>query len=263
MVDVVSTVVGFIPAVISVANYIKDVIAAPEEQEQWRKDIEGIIKLENVLKNHRDEADKARNSAREQWYKNFKEAVGGTGSGNGSGTFQGFEKRVTELKKEVEWMHRHKHLSRFMHQNIRTEITQVFQKVQGLVSQLDSFLQHDIFAVSVDTNEKVTDTNVKVTRNTDQLDDLKRDFSAMRNTQMLQERRKKKEEITKWLSPLQFLQKHQEIYSKCFPTGQWLLESEEFTQWAKGSIWPLYCIGNPGAGKVSTISSSRQSQASV
>jgi hypothetical protein len=43
---------------------------------------------------------------------------------------------------------------------------------------------------------------------------------------------------------------HGTIASKREPyTGQWFLESEEYSQWLTGPSRSLFCIGIPGAGK--------------
>ncbi|KAL8996311.1 MAG: hypothetical protein Q9169_004150 [Polycauliona sp. 2 TL-2023] len=56
------------------------------------------------------------------------------------------------------------------------------------------------------------------------------------------------------LSKLDFADRQNKIYSSCYkddvaPPGQWFLTSQEFLSWREGRPWPLYCIGQPGAGK--------------
>ena len=62
--------------------------------------------------------------------------------------------------------------------------------------------------------------------------------------------------ILAWLSPLEPWVRHQDIRAQRLDNiGSWLLETQEFRRWHKGS-WEdevnhptLFCHGNPGAGK--------------
>src|ERR1700733_3040334 len=63
-------------------------------------------------------------------------------------------------------------------------------------------------------------------------------------------------EILAWLSPLEPRVRHRDIGARRIDTiGAWLLETEEFKRWHKGSredaSYPptLFCDGDPGAGK--------------
>jgi len=63
-------------------------------------------------------------------------------------------------------------------------------------------------------------------------------------------------EILAWLSPLEPQVRHRDIASRRVNSiGAWVLETEEFKRWYKGSkedgsYHPtLFCGGNPGAGK--------------
>ncbi|MCJ1403377.1 hypothetical protein MMC11_006600 [Xylographa trunciseda] len=70
------------------------------------------------------------------------------------------------------------------------------------------------------------------------------------------------QKILRWLSPLDFAARHQDISSKRQPeTLRWLLASPEYRTWSRSDIPGLidnrvmWCYGNPGAGK--TYASSR------
>ena len=63
-------------------------------------------------------------------------------------------------------------------------------------------------------------------------------------------------EILTWLSPLEPQVRHRDIGSRRVDSiGAWLLKTEEFVRWYKGSREnaayrpTLFCDGNPGAGK--------------
>ena len=51
---------------------------------------------------------------------------------------------------------------------------------------------------------------------------------------------KEREEITDWLSPLNFRGKQEKLWSTCFQeTGDWLWQDQRFKVWAQGSPWYL------------------------
>jgi len=63
-----------------------------------------------------------------------------------------------------------------------------------------------------------------------------------------------KRAVLEWLSPLEPRERHQAIGMDRMPgVGDWLLDTNEFTQWNKsdeGAAKPiLFCYGNPGVGK--------------
>ena len=48
--------------------------------------------------------------------------------------------------------------------------------------------------------------------------------------------------ITEWLSPLDFRQKHEDVFVKRQPgTGEWVLRSEAFQAWEEGKNYVLWC----------------------
>ena len=62
--------------------------------------------------------------------------------------------------------------------------------------------------------------------------------------------------ILAWLSPLEPWVRHRDIGAQRMDSvGDWLLETEEFKRWYKGSTEDgssdatLFCYGNPGVGK--------------
>ncbi|KAJ5666742.1 hypothetical protein N7462_011151 [Penicillium macrosclerotiorum] len=73
-----------------------------------------------------------------------------------------------------------------------------------------------------------------------------RDLESLQNQQREEEMR----EIIRWLSPLDFEAKHQDIFARHQEgTGQWLLDDDRFVGWERGQSRILWCPGVPGAGK--------------
>ena len=63
-------------------------------------------------------------------------------------------------------------------------------------------------------------------------------------------KRQRTRTIKAWLSPLEFWQKQNNVYSEHHPgTGGWILESDPFKNWMNGSLANLWCHGPPGSGK--------------
>jgi hypothetical protein len=57
-------------------------------------------------------------------------------------------------------------------------------------------------------------------------------------------------EIMEWLSPDSFAAQQSDLITrKQADTGQWFLDSPEFTEWVNGTSQTLFCPGIPGAGK--------------
>ncbi|KAF8883103.1 hypothetical protein BD779DRAFT_1626420 [Infundibulicybe gibba] len=65
------------------------------------------------------------------------------------------------------------------------------------------------------------------------------------------------EELVKWLSPLDFGEKHNMLFEKrARDTGEWFLKDSKFLAWRRGDTGykTLWCPGNPGVGKSVMIS---------
>ncbi|KAB8268835.1 hypothetical protein BDV30DRAFT_251862 [Aspergillus minisclerotigenes] len=60
---------------------------------------------------------------------------------------------------------------------------------------------------------------------------------------------KYRHEIMGWLSTLDFKTEQEDLLSRSVFIGKWLLESDEFMRWVKGSRWQLRCYGEAGTGK--------------
>jgi Cdc6-like AAA superfamily ATPase len=61
--------------------------------------------------------------------------------------------------------------------------------------------------------------------------------------------------ILDWLTPTDYHSQHNDLIGRRQEgTGEWLLKSCKFQQWAKGEEYILFCPGIPGAGKTITAS---------
>lgn len=104
-------------------------------------------------------------------------------------------------------------------------------------------IQNHHLTISKVTNERVKNIEGEV---------LVVDDTLSRHGEEQTQRRPKKEEesLRKALSLLEFLARQRDLFSKCFPRGQWFLESVEFTSWIKARPWQLKCYADTGCGKV-------------
>ncbi|KAF8873311.1 hypothetical protein BD779DRAFT_1451983 [Infundibulicybe gibba] len=63
------------------------------------------------------------------------------------------------------------------------------------------------------------------------------------------------EDLVKWLSPLDFSEKHNTIFERrARDTGKWFLGHQKFLAWRRGECEMLWCPGNPGVGKSVMVS---------
>ncbi|KAH6677834.1 hypothetical protein F5X68DRAFT_264003 [Plectosphaerella plurivora] len=82
------------------------------------------------------------------------------------------------------------------------------------------------------------------------LDDIQDRLGSIRLTQETTEEEKKRDEILRWLSPLDHSAQQSDYIRRREPgTGQWLLESNEYENWVKAHDQTIFCPGIPGAGK--------------
>jgi hypothetical protein len=63
--------------------------------------------------------------------------------------------------------------------------------------------------------------------------------------QLSNDQRKEREEFLRWLSPIDFEEAHDSIYSKKHPgTGEWLIRTDKFQDWVNSSVSALpWCYG--------------------
>ena len=111
-------------------------------------------------------------------------------------------------------------------------------------------LDQDHFALSKAIKDDTTDTNRQVKEIHTRMSAVEANQSAQQERQRRDEAELERAAIEKWLSPLEFLGRQDELSGQAFPTGQWLFNSVPFKQWVQGKPWHLRCYGPAGSGKV-------------
>ena len=239
-----SAAVGLIQNVVQVTNYVQDFRHAKRDREQWLGDLEGLRILLGLL---HDRAKEAHQSESHPWFRGFlqvmeakdKHLTDGSEKINSDprsftpgGLWDRLEKRVKDLLAKLEvktgWRG---FVQKAKHTMDKTDLADAFKDINRLKSDLDSIMLQDQWTLNQDIHKKVEALGDRANK-----DDML--------------------EFLHWLSPLDFRERQEKVFSECFfdeasPPGQWLLDSEEFVAWKSSRSWPLYCYGNPGAGKVS------------
>lgn len=227
-----SATTALIGNIATMVIYVKDFKDAIKEHKKWLEDLKGLSELLELL---RKRAKVAADHPYDPWWEAFSKAIQGGGTLEG-GVFRRLEDRIQKLLLILQPKTGIRKLSKRLTYTLdKGEIAALFLQVNDLKSQLESYIHYDHFTLSLNIHE-----DVKSIRATLQNQELR--------TEELEEQK-----IIKWLSPLEFLKKQKETYDQSFPTGKWLLESVECTAWLQGRLWPLYCYGAPGAGKVSIL----------
>lgn len=94
-------------------------------------------------------------------------------------------------------------------------------------------------------NTTLTTVGIEYARET------KKDTTILRHDSDMRKEAEERSEIEKWLSPLDFRARQNEVFKNAAPkTGQWLLDLPEFQAWKDGFINTLPCYGEMGTGKV-------------
>ena len=229
----------------TVIQVLQDMKNAKKERQEWKKTLQHVQAYLEQLKGWVEEANLEKSAP---WYRGFIKAMGLEDRKLVEGTdlkslgfwpdspFGCLESRLKELEKKLKtksgWYH--EVVWRAWHTLNKKEFAPMFTEIEGLQASIQRSLQLDHFALSKVTHGLVREMKEVVTLRWNEAD--------------------RKDALDR-LSNLDFSKKQDQIYATCFqdglsPPGQWLLTSEEFVAWQAGRPWPLYCYGNPGAGKV-------------
>lgn len=140
----------------------------------------------------------------------------------------------------------------------------MLKDIENCRKEIREILHEDHAALSLaikeegrDTNRQVGKIHVQVQDTHVQILDMSNDIKSLKdNDRKRQEEEKaqkeetERDDIIKWLSPLQFLKTQDKLSQGRFDTGQSLLDDEVFKDWATGQRWHLRCYGEAGSGKV-------------
>ena len=235
--------IGLVQNIVQITNYVQDFRHSTRDREQWLGDLNALKILLELL---HDRAEDARQSRESPWFRGFLRAMEAkddhltAGSEKNSdprsfvqgGLWNRLERRVKDLLSKLEVKPGFRgFLQKAKHTIDKADLSDAFKDVSRLKADLDSIMLQDQWALSQDIHKKL-----EVLGDRARKDDMLKFFQ--------------------WLSPLDFRERQEKVFGECFfneasPPGQWLLDSEEFVAWKSGNSWPLYCYGNPGAGKVS------------
>ena len=119
-----------------------------------------------------------------------------------------------------------------------------FTKIHADITECCTVMNTFFLLKSDETQKEVLDS---VKYNTVQLSNIYSRLSESEINQKrederrrLEEATKEREEITTWLSPLNFRGKQEKLWSTCLQeTGDWLWQDQRFKVWAEGSPWYL------------------------
>lgn len=171
-------------------------------------------------------------------------------------------KVIDALKNELRPGQKIRKRERWLHHWKKEEIKDQFAEISECWGHVESVLDQGHYELSKEQH-RIQKAQYGLQKDQhERVEKMEGKFDTLNNTLSRQEeertqRRLKKEEeslrkaVEQWLSPLEFFARQRDLISKCYPTGLWLLESEEFTSWVEGRPWQLRCHGDTGCGKVS------------
>lgn len=154
------------------------------------------------------------------------------------------------------------------------EINEALTRIERIKTTVALALQQDQLTLSQATHDVVQSSDLKLGLMQEDLQTLDRGIQGIAvgimsiDATSSDERRRS---IASWLSPLNLLGRHDDIYRKRHEgTNQWLLQSPEFQECVEGKRTVLRCAGIPGEGKtmiaslvVEHIKSSSQGEVAV
>ena len=124
-------------------------------------------------------------------------------------------------------------------------------KIKNAQESITFILNQDHWDLSRDTNAKVIEG---FARFDDRFTTVEESLRKQQDKERRQEETLERETIERWLSPLDFLARQEQLSEDRFMTYKWLLDDPTFQQWTTGKPWHLRCYGLPGSGKVRVYS---------
>lgn len=161
-------------------------------------------------------------------------------------------KKWRQKMRNFEWPSEKKTLEQFF-----LEINGCCTSISAILVSANISLSRETFTVAQLTNTTTMETNL-ITKTLALKFEEERVMNRLvqeenRNIRIVEEWRREqalKKEIESWLSPFDFQARRSEKCEGAAKTGQFFLESPEFTYWMNGEVHTLRCFGSTGAGKV-------------
>jgi hypothetical protein len=259
--DGVSAVASFaslLEFLYKVTGWAIDTIKAKKERQKL---LDGLDRLRSTIKS----IDERRKDAKpgDEWYDGLLELVRTSGTLSPEGKYEpnpkhGSETSLSKLYMLLEGLNEElspaeglkKYKQRLRYHWDKVKYEQLLKEFARCREEISFILDEDHFKISRAIRQDGKETLHEVS-------EIRSRMSTLEDYQKRQEERvvKQKDEadreaVEKWLSPLEFLARQEELYEQAFGTGKWFLESLAFRHWVKGKPWHLRCYGVEGSGKV-------------
>lgn len=244
IVGLASSIGQLIQLSMSIVNYVNKVVTAPKERKALTLE---IVSLVGVLLSLKQRADAAK-TEQDPWFA----ALSSLGGEQGS---------LQQLRSTLEFLGRK--LEPRIGRNLiwafsETEIRDTLARIERVKSLMVLVLQDSHMAVSQATRETVGGVELGVMELQTDVASIEAGIQGIAvGVMSLHDnlRDELRRNIARWLSPLNFLGRQDEIFRRRQEgTDQWLLDSPEFKDWVSGANKLLRCSGIPGSGKTTIVS---------
>lgn len=244
-------------------KYTYHVKKAPEEVKDLKQTVDGLLP---VLYTVEERAEEAEDDMSHPWYRGLRRLDPKKHPNGPVARLKTcMEEIAQELMPDKDWK---KNTQPFLWHWSRDKLKSKLREIDSCCIAISQVLDKDQFDISrkiqeqgKETNENVKqvqlqgeDTNVAVK----QMQELMKSMETRNEKQNEEDERQMRNKIAEWLSPFRFLARQQELFEGSYPTGKWLLSSEEFKSWYRGRPWQLQLWGDAGAGKVWNLRDCRQ-----
>lgn len=237
------------------AKYAWHVKKAPEEIKDVKQTVDGLMPLLYSLEERANEAEA---HPSHPWYRGLRRLDPGKNpNGPVARLKSNMEDIVQELMPNDDWKKVTQPLT--WHWS-REKMKSKLREVDSCCITINQVLDKDQFDVSLNIQEQGAETNENVKQvqvqgqdtnlAVKQMQELMKSMEARNEKQDEESELKLRNKIAEWLSPFRFLARQQELFEGSYPTGKWLLSSDEFKSWYRGRPWQLHLWGDAGAGKV-------------
>ncbi|KAL8716489.1 MAG: hypothetical protein Q9225_006190 [Loekoesia sp. 1 TL-2023] len=218
----IGTLIG---ATAKAVKYLNCVRNASNERKTLSREATDLLPVLVRLKNQVDEPKQS-----EPWFESLNLLA------TEEGAFDQLQEALEKLTEKLKPEKGIKNIARnFIWTLDKDECDETLRKIERVKSRINLALQGDI--------HKLTQA---IKADTAGIDTIKERVSELH----ISEDAKRRQEILRWFSPLNFFKTQQDIFRRREEgTGKWLIDSPDFQDWVGGSQHTLCCSGIPGAGK--------------